>query len=405
MTIQKSTYDCLKKLAAGLLLFILAGCPGPKPVVPPISEEPLIRLNPSQYPEFSDDLNYEALDSAILKSLSYLNRIPPDRAFRFGTDDYTTTHLIKTLEDFKQVIDSRPNSTTLRRILQNRYRIYKAAGRKETRDVLFTGYFEPLLEGRRHRDEIFKYPVYGYPKDMVSVDLSQFSAQLKGKKIVGRWNGRTFVPYYDRHDIDFKGRIKGNAEVIVWLKDPIDVFFLHIQGSGKILLKNGRTLNVHYHGSNGRPYRSIGRYLIEAGIIDRASMSMSAIREYLKANPKEIEKVFSYNPSYVFFKFETEGPKGALGVVLTPGRSVATDANLFPKAALAYVETEKPVAGGDDRILRWIPMNRFVLNQDTGGAIKGAGRVDLFWGRGRYAEIAAGHMKQPGRLYFLVLEP
>jgi membrane-bound lytic murein transglycosylase A len=164
-------------------------------------------------------------------------------------------------------------------------------------------------------------------------------------------------------------------------------------------------LNVHYHGSNGRPYRSIGRLLIEEQKIPKEEMSMQKIRSYLQAHPQEMAAVLNHNPSYVFFKLESEGPLGYLNVLLTPGRSVALDRRLFPPAALAYIQTKKPVVNGAGQIDSWADCGRFVLNQDTGGAIRGPGRADLFWGNGPYAEIAAGHLAHIGKLYFLILKP
>ena len=187
--------------------------------------------------------------------------------------------------------------------------------------------------------------------------------------------------------------------------DRIDLFFLHIQGSGKLYMDNGDSLNVHYNSPNGRPYRSIGKLLIDSGAIAREEMSMQAIKKYLRENPDTVDDILNANPSYVFFNTEKEGPIGSIGVQLTPGRSIATDRRIFPKAALAFIQTRKPLVDGDGLISQWSRFNRFVVNQDTGGAIRGPGRADLFWGNGPYAELAAGYMQHPGMLYFLVLKP
>ena len=185
----------------------------------------------------------------------------------------------------------------------------------------------------------------------------------------------------------------------------MDVFFLQIQGSGKVYLDDGDVINVHYHTTNGQPYRSIGKLLIDEEKITVEEMSMQKIREYLNNHPEEMDGVFNYNPSYVFFKIEPEGPLGNINVKLTPGRSIALDRFIFPKGALVFIQTEKPVVDSAGQIHRWQPFSRFALNQDTGGAIRGPGRADLFWGNGPYAEIAAGHMKHTGKLFFLVLKP
>ena len=213
------------------------------------------------------------------------------------------------------------------------------------------------------------------------------------------------VPYYERSEIESTGALDGNADVLAWVKDNVDVFFLQIQGSGKVYLDNGEVLNVHYQTTNGRPYRSIGKLLINEEKITKEEMSMQKIREYLHNHPDEIDAVLNYNPSYVFFKTEPDGPLGNINVKLTPGRSIALDRRIFPPAALVFIGTEKPVVDSTGQIHNWKPFTRFALNQDTGGAIRGPGRADLFWGNGPYAEIAAGHLKHTGKLYFLVLKP
>ena len=182
----------------------------------------------------------------------------------------------------------------------------------------------------------------------------------------------------------------------------MEIFFLQVQGSGKADLGGGEVVSVLYDGANGRPYRSIGKHLIEAGVIPGEAMSMQAIRDHLRAHPEAVHDVLDRNPSYVFFRIG-EGPSvGSLGVPLTPGRSIATDGRLFPRGAPAVIRTERPVIAEDGGIERWVPFTRFVLNQDTGGAIRGPGRADLFWGHGREAEIAAGHMQHEGAISFLV---
>jgi membrane-bound lytic murein transglycosylase A len=239
---------------------------------------------------------------------------------------------------------------------------------------------------------------------LITIDLSLFHEKFKGERIIGRFTDQTVVPYYDRSEIEADNFLKDKAEVLAWAKDPVDVFFLQIQGSGKVQLENGEVFNVHYQTTNGRPYRSIGKLLIDQEKISVAEMSMQKIREYLRNHPDEIETVLNYNPSYVFFEIEPNGPLGNINVQLTPGRSIALDRRIFPPAALTFIETEKPFIDDTGQIQSWQRLSRFALNQDTGGAIKGPGRADLFWGNGSYAEIAAGHLKHTGKLYFLVLK-
>ncbi len=368
-------------------------------------ESALIRIESSDYPEFSDDMDYDGLEHGVLQSILYLNKVPAARTFRFGKDVFDAAHMIRSMEHFLHFIQTKPSKQQLRKYINSNYLVYKSVGSGNPGQVLFTGYYEPLLEGSTEKSTEYRFPIYARPSDLTAIDLSLFLPAFKGKKIIGRYTDQTVVPYYDRSEIEYKGALEGKTAAIAWLKDRVDLFFLQIQGSGKIYLDNGDILHVHYHGTNGRPYRSIGKLLIDTGKIPREEMSMQKIRAYLYDYPEEAETVLNYNPSYVFFKIEEDGPIGYLEVKLTPGRSIALDRRLFPLAGLAFIKTHKPLINSSGKIYKWSAFSRFVLNQDTGGAIKGPGRGDLFWGDGTYAEIAAGHMQHHGTLYFLVLKP
>jgi membrane-bound lytic murein transglycosylase A len=392
---------CLLLVIAAALI-CLDGCAVKEP--PPVTREnAMVRIEPSQLPDFMDDLLHDKLQHGIDQSIAYLKRISPSTPFSFGKDRVSAEHMVKSLERFGEFIGSGPSKTELKAFIAENYRVYKSVGKAETGQVLFTGYYEPLLLGSLEQSNDYRYPVYGLPEDLISIDLSLFSDRFKGEKIIGRFTGDTVLPYYDRKEIE-AGVIDGKAVPLAWVKDPVDLFFLHIQGSGKIYLDPAESIHVHYHGSNGRPYASIGKLLIDTGKIPKSEMSMQRIRAYLHEHPQEMQSILNSNPSYVFFKLEPDGPLGYLEVKLTPGRSIAVDRRLFPMAALAYIETQKPLVDGDGRIFDWPACRRFVLIQDTGGAIRGPGRTDLFWGNGPYAEIAAGHMQHPGTLYFLVLK-
>jgi len=365
----------------------------------------MIKLSIFDYPDFTDDIGYKNIDTSIRTSISYLEKIDGERKFFFGDDNYSAAHLIESLLVFSDFINDNPTVSDLNKFIRVRYNVYQAAGLDNKRGALFTGYFEPVLKGSLLGGKEFPFPLYTIPDDLVFVDLGGFSNELKGKRIVGRISGNSLVPYYDREEIEFKNAIIGKAEKIVWVKSRIDRFFLQIQGSGRILLDTGESINVHYHASNGREYKSIGNLLINDGIIPAGNMSMQKIYSYLENNPHEVRRVLTYNPSFVFFKTEDEGPLGCINVKLTPERSIATDRDIFPQAALAYIESFKPITDQNNtKVIAWEDMKRFVQNQDTGGAIKGSGRVDFFWGNGAYAGLAAGHMQHMGKLFFLVLK-
>ena len=401
--------DMFKKRSAiwiVLMVFALLGaCATVKKEPRPAAELSLKKMALRAYPRFCDDMDFDGLDHSLRQSLLYLENVPPDREYRFGKDLYTAAHLVHSLNAFRQFIRSKPSAKELETFIRAKYLVYRSTGRKQTGEVLFTGYYEPFLSGRTQKDNLFRFPVYARPDDLVTIDLSLFSSRFEGINMIGRYTGKTIVPYFDRKQIDTGGRIEDRACRLAWISDLIDVFFLHIQGSGKIVLENGHTLNVHYDVANGHPYKSIGRLLIDQGKIKRADMSMQKIRSYLQNHPAEIEGILNANPSYVFFKVEPDGPKGFLDVPLTPARSIAVDRRLFPMPALAFIESRQPLITGDGKIDRWIDCRLFSVSQDTGGAIRGPGRADVFWGNGPYAEIAAGHMQHVGQLYFLVLKP
>jgi len=375
-----------------ILAAILCGCAR---IIhrPPEATAALEKLQVSEYPEFVDDTNYLNLADSIHQSLLYLKNKPSGMKFKFGNDLYETSHMVDSLEKFQAFISNKPTGDELKQFIRDKYYIYKSTGNNGNGEVLFTGYYEPVLEGNLSKNDTYKHPVFGTPSDLISIDLSLFSAKYAGEKITGRYTGQTVIPYYDRKEIETGGVLDGKAPVLAWVKDPVDLFFLQIQGSGKIILENGH------------PYKSIGRLLIEKGTIPRSEMSMQMIREYLSANPGQIDDILNYNPSYVFFKTEKEGPLGYLEVRLIPERSIALDRRIFPLAGLVFIETVKPVIDENGNLQEWLKSKKFVLNHDTGGAIRGPGRADIFWGNGKYAETAAGNMQHKGSLYFLILKP
>ena len=401
---SKFVARCLCLALTLILLLLATGCG--LYVKPEITKtNSLAKVSVSKYPEFKDFGDPDDLLACIDGSLAYLSRIPGNREFHFSEDIYTAEHLINSLQIFRSQVVKKPSPEELNRFIREHYLLYRSVGRKGKGKMLFTGYYEPALTGSLIESQAYPYPVYANPDDLTVIDLALFGDEFKNRKIVGRYTGNTVVPYYERSEIDHTGILDGHSDILAWVSDPIDLFFLHIQGSGKILLDSGKHINVHYHSANGHPYRSIGKLLIDEGKIDREEMSMQKIRSYLHEHPEEVERVLNYNPSYVFFKLEKDGPIGYIQVKLTPQRSIALDRRIFPPAALAYMESQKPELDRYGEIFEWHDFSAFVLNQDTGGAIRGPGRADLFWGSGLYAEVAAGHMQHPGTLYFMVLKP
>lgn len=388
-----------------LLALSLTGCeraahPPPPPAAPPA---PLRLLDATDLPLFADDRDLDGLADAIHQSLTYLGRLPPERALPFGADTLTADVITRSLMHFSEFLQTAPSPAQLNDFVRANYRVYRVAGAPSDGSVLFTGYYEPVVAGSRVRSDDCTVPVLARPDDLVTIDLERFSVRFKGETLTGRLQDGRVVPYFERREITDPTVFGARAKAVAWVADPLDLFFLQVQGSGQIQLQDGSRLRVHYHASNGHPYRSIGRYLIDSGKIPREEMSMQRIRSYLEAHPEEIGPVLNHNPSFIFFKIEEIGPLGALNVPLTPGRSIALDRRIFPPAALCFIQCQKPLVDTAGRITQWRPFARFVLNQDTGGAIQGPGRADLFWGSGAIAEISAGHLQHPGRLFFLVL--
>lgn len=355
-------------------------------------------------PNLRDDVTPESLLQAIDESLGWALKQDPNRLLPFSPAAGSIGDLIETLTDFRAQVVERGLSEDLFRYLRENYLFLSSTAS----NVLFTGYYEARLRGSRTRSSTYNYPLYRTPSDLFVVDLTAWSwLDIAGLKLPKALRARLtaenrLVPYYSRAEIDYAGAIAGKGLEAIWVDDPIDAFFLHIQGSGVVSLPDGSTQRVGYAEKNGHPYRAIGNYLIKRGVLESKDVSAQSLKEYLRAHPEEVQDVLSFNPSYVFFELRERGPLGSLGAVVTGGRSIATDARVFPHGALAFIETEKPVFDSNGTVIRWEKFGRFVLNQDTGGAIVGPGRVDIFTGFGDTAEATAGVMKQPGSLFFLL---
>lgn len=382
----------------------------------PVSEFPLLLLHPAEYPVFDDDENRSDWLKAIDQSLAAISSMPDSATQRYGQDVYPVSWMRRSLETLRSFLETDPSGEAIDRFVREHYRVYRSIGGNRVGDVLFTGYFEPEIGGCPAPQPGCATPVYGIPRDWVRIDLGAFSERFSGERIVGRLVGNTVVPYWERKEIENPQVFTSLADILAWVEDPIDFFFLQVQGSGRIRFPNGERISIHYAGSNGRPYRSIGKRLLDEGVFAQGTVSMQAIKTYLREHPERAQDILQTNPSYVFFETVPSGPIGSLGVPLTAGRSIAVDFRIFPKAALAYIQCVKPnrtsksealhpAAPAESKTDDWIPFGRFVLAQDTGGAITGPGRVDLFCGSGPNAEWTAGRLQHPGALYFLVLKP
>ena len=263
---------------------------------------------------------------------------------------------------------------------------------------LVTGYYEPLLRGARKRGGAYLTPLHRAPEDLLTIDLTSVYPELKGMRLKGRLVGNKVLPYPSRAEMAEARTLTGKE--LVWVDDPVEAFFLQVQGSGRVYLTDTKeTVRIAYADQNGHPYKSIGRYLVDKGEMTLDQASAQSIKAWVAANPRRLQEVLNANPSYVFFTEEklsdpNKGPKGALGVPLTPQRSIAVDPRFVPLGAPVFLATTQPAKD--------VPLQRLMMAQDTGGAIKNPVRADYFWGFGAAAGERAGKMKQSGMMWVLL---
>jgi membrane-bound lytic murein transglycosylase A len=290
-----------------------------------------------------------------------------------------------------------PDEATARAFFEQRFQPYQATQEDGTAEGLVTGYYEPLLKGDRVRTDRARFPLYAPPDDLITVDLASVYPELKNLRLRGRLVGNRLVPYPTRKEIEAAAGNGFKGKPIAWAEDPVDLFFLQIQGSGRIELPDGSHMRVGYADQNGYPYLSIGKLLVERGELKLEQASMQGIKDWGAKNPDKLPDLLASNPSFVFFRelpSGLTGPLGSLGVPLTGGRSIAVDPRFIPLGAPVFLATTQPNSP--------LPLNRLVMAQDTGGAIRGGVRADFFWGFGDAAGELAGRMKQRGRMWVLL---
>ena len=294
-------------------------------------------LTRPELPAFTDDLDRESLRQALQRSLEYARRLQPDQTLSCGERQISATTLVQTLEAFQQVIATASTPAALQQAIRERFHVLQSPGRNEHGEVLFTGYYEIELEGSLVPSARFPYPLYKRPPDLTDVGIKNDQEGM----------------YYTRRDIDGEGKLRGRGLELLWLRNPVDGFFLHVQGSGQIRLPDGQVQRVHYAASNGHPYSSIGRVLLQEGRLPREAMSLQGLRRYFRDHPEETTRVLFRNPRYIFFRPVAQGPQGNLGLILVPGRSIAADQHLFPARRIGVrpdTTTSAECAGRDYRL-------------------------------------------------------
>lgn len=355
-------------------------------------------------PKIADDMDRESLRVAVQRSIGYLEKLPRDRVVGDQPRRLTAGAVLDSLRAFENLLERWDCRPCFVKELQSRFELVPSSSDAELEPVLFTGYYQPIVEASLTPTEEYRFPLYGTPADLVVAERVALTPTVTIERVIGRADDEGFPPYFSRREIEEGGVLSGRGIELAWAKDPVDIFFLQIQGSGLLQLPDGRRLRIGYAAQNGHAYRSIGRLLIDQEKIPKEEMSMQRLRRYLAENPAERDEIFYYNDSYVFFRLLDDGPLGSLEVPLTPGRSLATDSRLFPKGALVFVATEQPVIDDNGELSHWEPLSRFMLNQDTGGAIRGLQRADIYFGGGAAAGAQAGYMNQQGKLFFLLLK-
>ena len=358
----------------------------------PSGQEALRKItDPAEIPDFTMAcLDLKDLRTAIERSLSYLSK-PSSRNF-YPSGQITHERVVRSLEAFLELLDSGLRGRQLNQAIRERFDVYMSVGCDDRGTVLFTGYYTPIFEGSMERTERFKYPLYSPPEDLVKGP----DGQILGRRTS---DGR-IEPYPQRAVIEAARILRGKE--LVWLADPFEAYIAHVQGSARIRLPDGQLITVGYAASNGHEYRSVSRELVKDGLIRSDQLSLSAMIQFFKAHPELVDSYVRRNPRFVFFQKEESMARGSLNEEVTPMRTIATDKSIFPRGALAFIQTTLPGAAGGGVVSQ--PYSGFALDQDTGGAIRAPGRCDLYIGVGDEAGKLAGQTYQEGKLYYLFVK-
>ncbi len=347
----------------------------------------------------------ERLQQALDRSIAFLATRADNERMHFGKDTIPVPAMRQALLRLKRCIGHGMAPGELHEVIQKTFRIYRLNNHVEGFHVkrgslLVTGYFEPEIKASPRRTNHYPYPVYGIPADLVRINLREFDDTLPDRVLWGRINGHNMVPYYTRWEIDYRNPLK-NTPVLAWLKSPVDGLLLHIQGSGILEFPDGSKRFIHYAASNGRPYHSMGRWLIDKGILKPSDAHWPGIRRWAERHPEQFQEACRINPRYIFFRWEEHGPVGKTGQVLVPMTSVALDQGIYPLGGLYFLDIPAP-ADTSDVQEGLQSFSGLVLSQDTGGAIKGPYRLDLYCGTGEKAGKIASTLKRPGELFVFV---
>jgi membrane-bound lytic murein transglycosylase A len=384
----------LKLFIVGLTSLLLVSCAGaPSVVKKPVSEELKLQVvNFSALPNWKKE-DFKDLAQAYNRSCNRLLKKDSQKSFSKNNVFGKIQEWQIACRKFKNV--AKNNAIVIRQFFETNFVPHQVMAGRET-EGLFTGYYEASLKGSRIRKGGYQYPLRARPNDLVMVDLGEFRDELKGQRIAGRVKGGKLKPYETHAEITQGKLPKAQDKTLLWVDSAVDAFFIQIQGSGIVSMDDGSVVRVGYAGQNGHPYYAIGRELIKRGALTKNNVSMQSIRRWLETNPNQANEIMTTNKSYVFFtEVDGDGAIGGEGIPLTAMRSLAIDHSILPYGMPAYISVEHPTQKSQR-------IDRLMMAQDTGGAIRGPVRGDFFWGYGPKAESLAGEMKSKGRYWLLL---
>lgn len=388
-----------RAIVAGLALILANGCVRERPTTgvlrtaapefaPALQQRPvaLQLLDPGDCRRvLQDDATPDSLLQAAQRNLEYLSRLPSEQRLSVADREVSVADLLSLTHLVAELAGNVPE-------LCNRAVVARV---QTSEPLLVTGSYQPELRASRKRTERFRYPVYRTPDDLVDVDLRELCPSCPPRVLQGRVRDGRLVPYYTRAEIE-RGALAGRGFELAWLDDPVEAYFLHVQGSALLELEDGVKLQVSYAASNGHPYVSLGKVLTEQGKLARSAVSLREIKDYLRAHPEEQPQLFALNPRYVFFRGVVAGPIGSCQIPLTPGRSVAADPAVYPHGAVGFLEMHAdPTAPGRS-------YRRMVFLQDSGTTVSGPARLDVYWGSGEVAQAVAEDLRHQGVFYLIL---
>jgi membrane-bound lytic murein transglycosylase A len=400
--IERPTMKRRACLALAVSLVVLAGCETKQvqTIKAPQYDRPLppgqlaLRRvdDPGKYPDFTEGWrDLDSLRTAIHNSLSYLRK--PSSRLYYPYGPITHEQAVATLQEFLRLMDSGARAEEINGLIRAGFDVYESVGCDDQGTVLFTGYYTPIFHGSHQPSEQFKYPLYKAPEDLVKGP--------DGQTLGRRTADGGLLPYPSRAQIEQSGMLRGQE--LIWLSDPFEVYIAHVQGSAKVRLPDGRIVTVGYAATNGHEYASVAHRLVADGKIPSDRISLATMIDYFRAYPEDVDRYTAVNPRYVFFQAGEGTPRGSLNEPVIPWRTIATDKSVFPRGCLAFLSTTLPHIQGGYMSTR--AYDGFALDQDTGGAIRAAGRCDIYMGEGEEAGQLAGHTYQEGRLYYLFVKP